>query len=101
MCVATCEVIWLLNVLKELKLDIKLPINLQCDNTTAMSIVANPVFYERTKHFEVDLFFLREKITKGVIRTVGVSSEEQTDDVFTRGLLVHAHEKMKLSGVLH
>ncbi|KAJ0605178.1 putative cyclin [Helianthus annuus] len=94
MCAATCEVIWLLNVLKELKVDINLPIILHCDNTAAMSIAANPVFHERTKHFEIDLFFLREKNSKGIIRTVGVSSKDQTADVFTKGLLVHSHEKI-------
>ncbi|GJT31083.1 hypothetical protein Tco_0911358 [Tanacetum coccineum] len=46
----------------------------------AMSSVApaNPVFYERTKYFEIDLFCLREKIAKGVFKTVKVKSEDNT-----------------------
>ncbi|XP_022023931.1 uncharacterized mitochondrial protein AtMg00810-like [Helianthus annuus] len=94
MCAATCEILWLLNILKELKVDIKLPVSLFCDNTAVISIAANPVFHERTKHFEIDLFFLREKISKGVIKTVGVTSENQTADVLTKGLPVQAHEKV-------
>ncbi|XP_035830149.1 uncharacterized protein LOC118479628 [Helianthus annuus] len=58
MCAATCEIIWISNLLRELQIDSKLPVQLYCDNTTAISIAANPVFHERTKHFEIDLFFL-------------------------------------------
>ncbi|XP_021986041.1 uncharacterized mitochondrial protein AtMg00810-like [Helianthus annuus] len=94
MCAATCEALWLRNILNELKIDIKLPVPLFCDNTAAISITANPVFHERTKHFEIDLYFLREKISKGVIKTVGISSEDQSADIFTKGLLVQAHEKV-------
>ncbi|XP_022031429.1 secreted RxLR effector protein 161-like [Helianthus annuus] len=62
MCNATCEVLWLLNILRELKLDVDIPIVLKCDNTAALSIAANPVFHDRTKHFEVDLFFCEKKL---------------------------------------
>ncbi|KAM0021953.1 putative RNA-directed DNA polymerase [Helianthus debilis subsp. tardiflorus] len=93
MCAATCEIIWLLTILNELKIDVKFPVSLFCANTTAISIAANPVFHDRRKHFEIDLFFLREKISKGVIKTVGFSFEDQTADGFTKGLHVQAHDK--------
>ncbi|XP_076914870.1 uncharacterized protein LOC143574026 [Bidens hawaiensis] len=66
MCAATCEVMWIVNLLKELQVEIGLPVNLFCDNTAAISIAENPVFDNRTKHFELDLFFLRDKISKGM-----------------------------------
>ncbi|XP_022032267.1 uncharacterized mitochondrial protein AtMg00810-like [Helianthus annuus] len=59
MCAATCEIIWISNLLRELQIDSKLPVQLYCDNTAAISIAANPVFHERTKHFEIDLFFCK------------------------------------------
>ncbi|KAJ0762639.1 putative RNA-directed DNA polymerase [Helianthus annuus] len=94
MCATTCEIMWLLNILKELKVPINLPIELFCDNTAAISIAANPVFHDRTKHFEIDLFFLREKISARIIKTVATESNKQLADVFTKGLLANQHDMM-------
>ncbi|GJZ36526.1 hypothetical protein Tco_0582717 [Tanacetum coccineum] len=76
----TCKVIWILKVLTELKVEYKTPIELFCDNNSAIQIAANPVFHERTKHFEIDLFFLREKIAESVIKTVKIKSEDNVLD---------------------
>ncbi|XP_022041699.1 uncharacterized mitochondrial protein AtMg00810-like [Helianthus annuus] len=59
MCSATCELVWVVNLLSELGVNCKVPIRLYCDSSAAISIAANPVFHERTKHFELDLYFLR------------------------------------------
>jgi hypothetical protein len=102
MCATTCEIMWVINVLQELQVKVHLPVSLFCDNTAALSIVANPVFHERTKHFEIDLFFLREKITSGCIKTIGIKSEQQLADIFTKGLLVHQHDSLcKLLGLFN
>ncbi|KAF5815624.1 putative RNA-directed DNA polymerase [Helianthus annuus] len=85
MCSATCELIWLVNILSELQINCKLPIQLFCDSNAAISIAANPVFHERTKHFEIDLYFLREKISSGFVKTEKIDAEGQLADVFTKG----------------
>ncbi|GJY92998.1 ribonuclease H-like domain-containing protein [Tanacetum coccineum] len=61
----------------------------------AMSTMAsaNPVFYERTKYFDIDLFCLREKIAKGVFKTVKVKSEDNVSDSFTKGFPVVDHKR--------
>ncbi|GJS63466.1 ribonuclease H-like domain-containing protein [Tanacetum coccineum] len=78
----TSEVIW---ILKDLKIENLLPVNLHCDSNSAIKIAANPVFHERTKHLEIDLHFVREKILKGVVKTVKVDSTNQIEDIFTKG----------------
>ncbi|KAJ0912392.1 putative RNA-directed DNA polymerase [Helianthus annuus] len=91
MCTATCELMWLVNLLKELHVEVKLHVSLYCDNSVALSIAANPVFHDRTKHFEIDLFFLREKIQAGIVKTVGIKTDKQIADIFTKGLLIDQH----------
>ncbi|GJT06129.1 ribonuclease H-like domain-containing protein [Tanacetum coccineum] len=66
------EIIWILKILKDLGVDNLLPISLYCDSNSAIKIAANLVFHERTKHLEIDLHFVREKVLKGVVKTIKV-----------------------------
>ncbi|KAJ0621525.1 putative RNA-directed DNA polymerase [Helianthus annuus] len=77
LCSVACEILWILNILKDLKVVYDLPIKLFCDNNSAISIAANPVFHNRTKHFEIDLHFIREKIMAGIFKIEKIESEKQ------------------------
>ncbi|GJT98775.1 ribonuclease H-like domain-containing protein [Tanacetum coccineum] len=89
---ATSETIWVLKILKDLNLGNILPVNVFCDSQAAIKIAANPVFHERTKHLEIDLHFVRDKILSGVIKTQKISSANQVADIFTKGLDKMQHE---------
>ncbi|GJW71743.1 ribonuclease H-like domain-containing protein [Tanacetum coccineum] len=58
----------------------------------AIKIAANLVFHERTKHLEIDLHFVRDKVLSGVIKTQKISSADQVADIFTKGLDKMQHE---------
>ena len=83
----TCEVMWILKILKDLGIsDSLLPVELFCDNKAAIQIAANPVMHEKTKHFDIDVHLVREKVASGLIKTVKVDSKSQTADVLTKAL---------------
>ncbi|GJT44816.1 putative RNA-directed DNA polymerase [Tanacetum coccineum] len=86
MATATCEVIWVVNILKDLKvINLRLA-ELFCDNSAAIQIDANLVMDEKTKHFDLDVHIIREKVASGLIKTTKIASENQTADIFTKAL---------------
>ena len=86
MALATCELVWLKQLLQELKFGDIHKMELVCDNQAAMHIASNPVFHERTKHIEIDCHFIREKIQSGCLATRFVNSNDQLADILTKSL---------------
>ncbi|GJY98162.1 ribonuclease H-like domain-containing protein [Tanacetum coccineum] len=89
-----CEIIGVLKLLTDLKVDYTISVKMFCDSKATEQIAANPVFHERTKHFEIDLYFLGEKIAKGIFETCKIQSEFNTSDVLTKGLSSADHKRM-------
>nr|GEU33775.1 ribonuclease H-like domain-containing protein [Tanacetum cinerariifolium] len=71
---ATYEVIRLSNLLSDMGVTGLLPVVIYCDNSSALEIVANPVFHEKSKHFEIDVHLVKEKVASGVIKTEKIHS---------------------------
>ena len=88
----TCEIIWVLNILSCLNVKELIPVSIFCDNSSAIQIAINPVFHEKTKHIEIDIHFIREKISAGLIKIVKIDSVEQTADIFTKSLGAVQHD---------
>ncbi|CAL1371986.1 unnamed protein product [Linum trigynum] len=80
------EIVWLRWLLSELGAPQTRATPLYCDNQAALHIAANPVFHERTKHVEMDCYFIRERVQSGDVLPLKVSSHLQLADIFTKGL---------------
>ncbi|XP_056685955.1 uncharacterized mitochondrial protein AtMg00810-like [Spinacia oleracea] len=59
------ESCWIRNLLLELLCPISKATLVYCDNVSAVYLSGNPVQHQRTKHVEMDIHFVREKVAKG------------------------------------
>ena len=83
---ATTETMWLMNLLKELKLTLIKPPLLLCDNVGANYLYANPVFHSQMKHISMDYHFVREQVQSGKLQVSYVSTKDQLADILTKPL---------------
>ena len=54
--------------------------------TSELYLYGNLVQHQHTKHIEMDIHFVREKVAKGEVRVLHVPSRYQIADIFTKGL---------------
>jgi hypothetical protein len=80
------EASWLRQLLQELHQPLNSACLVYCDNVSAVYLSTNPVQHQRTKHVEIDLHFVRERVAIGVVRVLHVPTTSQFADVFTKGL---------------
>ena len=59
---------------------------LVCDNQGTQHIASNPIFQERTKHIEVECYFIQEKIASKCMTISFINSRNQLADIFTKSL---------------
>jgi histone deacetylase 1/2 len=83
---ATTELIWVEALVRELGVTLKEKPCLWCDNLGATYLSANPVFHARTKHIEIDFFFVRERVARKQLDIMFISSKDQIADGFTKPL---------------
>jgi hypothetical protein len=83
---AVADTVWLRQLLTELHRPLQQATIVYCDNISAVYMSSNPVQHRRTKHIEIDIHFVREKVALGQVRVLHVPTTTQFTDIFTKGL---------------
>ena len=91
------ECCWLRQLLHELHVTLAKATVVYCDNVSAVYMTSNPVHHRRTKHIEIDIHFVREKVALGEIRVLHVPSSHQYADIMTKGLPVQLYTDFRTS----
>nr|GEW20239.1 ribonuclease H-like domain-containing protein [Tanacetum cinerariifolium] len=80
------ETSWIRNLLRDFHTSLFTATLVYYDNVSAVYMSANSVQHQRTKHIEIDIHFVRDKVTAGHIRVLHVPSRFQYADIFTKRL---------------
>ncbi|KAH9651061.1 hypothetical protein KPL70_026606 [Citrus sinensis] len=82
---AVKEAMWLRGLLNELWLSQK-TVQVFCDNQSAIHLVKNQMYHERTKHIDVKLQFIRDEVGKGTVVVSKIHTSVNPADALTKSL---------------
>jgi hypothetical protein len=83
---AWAKVCWLRQLLVELHNPLLRVTLVYCNNVSVVYLSNNLIQYQRTKHVEIDLQFVREHVAGGDVHVLHVPTISQFTDIFTKGL---------------
>ena len=69
-----------------MKVEIKEPVVMFCENTSAINISKNLVMHSKTKHIAIKYHFFRELLQDKEIKLKYVHTKQQIIDIFTKPL---------------
>ena len=64
-----------------------------CDNQATISLTRDFQFHAKSKHIDIHVHLIRDKVSDGTVLVSYVPSEENVADIFTKGLPRIKHEK--------
>ncbi|KAG8502503.1 hypothetical protein CXB51_000098 [Gossypium anomalum] len=81
------ELLWIKQLLGEVGvITCQTPV-IWCDNTSTVSMAANPTHHAKVKHVEIDHHFVREKVLDGTLQVNYVPSDKQIADALTKPIM--------------
>jgi hypothetical protein len=88
---------WLRQLLQEMHSPLKLSTRVYYDNVSAMYLSTNPIQHQCTKHVELDLHSIRERVVVGDVHVLHVLTTSQLADIFTKGVPMSVVEEFQSS----
>ena len=80
------QVVWMKQMLKDIRIEISESIVIHCDNTSIVNMCENPILHSKTKNISIKYHMLREKVVEKEIRSEYVSTKEKIVDIFIKPL---------------
>ena len=80
---AAKEAIWLKGLITELDLKQE-SVPIFCDSSSALHLCKNPAHHEKIKHIDIKLHFIRNEVSKGVIKMVKIHTDDNPSDILTK-----------------
>jgi hypothetical protein len=81
---ASFEISWFWNILRELHLTPPAPIKLYSDSQSAIHLAHNPVFHDRSKHIKTKWHFIREMIQEQLLSLEKIPTTLNVSDALTK-----------------
>jgi hypothetical protein len=66
-------------------------VSIMCDNINTIIISKNHVLYLRTKHLEIQHYFIRDHVEKYDIELIHISTKNQIVNIFIKSLSIQLH----------
>ncbi|KAE8721332.1 hypothetical protein F3Y22_tig00016212pilonHSYRG00019 [Hibiscus syriacus] len=89
------DVVWVRALLTELGVYKKEESVIWCDNTSDVAMTANPTYHAHTKHVDLDIHFVREKVTTKQMQVNYVLVAHQVVNGLTKPLSQNAFEEFR------
>jgi hypothetical protein len=80
------EACWLRQLLQAFHAPLSKSTLIYCDNVNTVYLSTNLIQHQRTKHIEIDLYFVRECFAIGDVRVLHMPMTSQFVDIFMKGL---------------
>ena len=87
------EVLFILQLLKHLQVELQLPIRVHVDNIGAIFLAENQNSSDRTKHVDTRYHFVRQYIKDGTVLIEFVRSHDNDSDIFTKNTTSEVHHR--------
>lgn len=92
-----CQVVWLMNLLKELDNDEGDVVTLMVDNVSAIIFSKNSIAHGRRKHIEMRFHYLIELISEGRLRLEYCGSEDLVANFLTNRVTIKVFKRLKMN----
>ncbi|XP_052116590.1 cationic peroxidase 1-like [Arachis duranensis] len=97
------ELIWVKNLMSELQFPSKEAPMVYCDNLSAVLLAANPILHSKSKHFDIDLHFVRDHVNSKDIKVSHIPGAMQVADILTKAVssenFLHFRRKLNIKSL--